>query len=275
MQPLSQQDVALHHAATTEIREDSQQKGRMALISGLIATFVTAVAGTFYLVYSSSIPEMRSEEGVYVPATNLISSTTLVTTTLFSTTTVEGYVPTSSSALLLLPSTTSSWGTTVGFVLAPVGPGCESNMKLTFQAMGVMNILMAVVYLAIAFATKIMFTAMAHKALVDKWATDPEHANDVEQEKAEFDHDIKQSGAVGAGACCCLCVLLPCMMGFSIYGIIQASNGTDENCGGSVKIYWMLLILSCLSSACQQMGNKDNHSGGSEDGGGGGGRPFE
>jgi len=263
MQPLSQQDVALHHAATTEIREDSQQKGRMALISGLIATFVTAVAGTFYLVYSSSIPEMRSEEG-YVPT---IVEPLLVTTTLFSTTTtVEGYVPS------IFSTTPTFFTTTLGTVF---GPGCESNMKLTFQAMGVNNILMAVVYLAMAFAAKIMFTAEAHKALVDKWATDPAHANDIEQEKAEFDHDIKQAAAVGMGACCCLCVLLPCMMGFSIYGIIQASSGTDENCGGSIKIYWMLLCLSCLSSACHQIGNKDNHSRGSEDGGGGNARPFE
>jgi len=260
MQPLSQQDVALHHAATTEIREDSQQKGRMALISGLIMTFVTAVVGTVYLVYSSSIPEMRSEEG-YHP----ISSPTLVTT-LFPTTTVEGYVPTTT----LFQTTTVQH-----FVIQPASPGCESNMKLTFQAMGVINIILAVVYLAMAFATKIMFTAMAHKALVDKWATDPEHADDIVQEKAEFDHDVMQAGSVGMGGCCCLCVLLPFSMGFSIYGIIQACNGTDENCGGSVKTFWILMCLGWLSSACHSGCNKDNHSGGSEDGGGGNGRPFE
>ena len=123
---------------------------------------------------------------------------------------------------------------------------CESKMKMTFMAMGILNIILGFVTLCATYAAKEMFSAMSHKVLVDKWASDPARADEAEEELEEYERDSACAARLGLGLCFATCIIYPCLWGVGFYGIVQASKGTDEKCGGAIKLYWVLLVVSLI-----------------------------
>jgi len=148
---------------------------------------------------------------------------------------------------------------------------CESNMKPTFLGMGICSAVSGILSLISTWVAKEMFTAMSHKALAEKWA-DTERAEESRREEAAFQHDLKRTQKHAAGLVSLSCLVILGSVAFGIYGIVQAAQGTDENCGGSITVYWVLFCinssLSCLTSCgrqfCQK--KKDSGAGQSEDG---------
>lgn len=131
---------------------------------------------------------------------------------------------------------------------------CNSDMKLTFMSMGVCSAVQGILAICAAFAAKEMFAAMGHKALVEKWANDPERAAEAQEEQKEFETDVQRTSMISSAVMCLSCPLAVCALGFGIYGIVQAVKGDNEKCGGSITVYWVLFVISILTSICKSCG---------------------
>merc|ERR1719221_1206545 len=121
-------------------------------------------------------------------------------------------------------------------------------MKSTFLANGILNALNGILALCTTCMQKAMFVAMSHHTLFLKWAGNPARTKEAQKEQDEFGHEINHAAKVGGGILCFSCLLTPCMMFFGIYGIIRAAQGTDENCGGSITVFCVLLCVSLVIS---------------------------
>lgn len=132
---------------------------------------------------------------------------------------------------------------------------CESDMHLVFTATGILNFLMCIASAFLLCAQKEAFAAQAHQALVVKWHDDPEREEEMQEEQEEFEEDQARALKLIAAGGCCACLILIVSIIFFIYGIIQACNGTDENCNNSVTTYWTILLINLaihsLKACCQ------------------------